>query len=63
MSGLKVTLCKHFAGIDKLDHVDNLLEEHHWGRDTSDDPGPEAVNLVGTSHFQSAGAPGTGKQA
>lgn len=51
------------TGIDQLDDVDILLEQHDRGRDDGNDPRNLAVNLVGARHLESAGTPGAGKEA
>lgn len=53
-----VTLDQPVAGLHELHHVDDLLERHDGCRDSSDDPRPEAVNLVGPCQLQRPGAPG-----
>lgn len=61
-SSLKVTLNQQFAGIDQLDDVDDLLEQHDWGRDRSNDPRKGAIDLVGAGHLESTRAPGAGEK-
>lgn len=62
-TSLKVTLGHPLAGINHLDDVDKLLERHDRGRNTGDDPRPEAIDLVRTSQLKSAGTPRAGEQA
>lgn len=61
-SAQAVTLCEPAAGVDQLDNVDKLLEQHDRGRDAGDNPGPEAVDLVGAGHLKSAGTPGASEE-
>lgn len=56
-----VSLSQPLARFDDLDHVDELLEEHDGEADTSDDPRPEAVHLVGTRQLERRGAVGAGE--
>lgn len=51
------------AGIDQLDDVDILLEQHNRGRDDGNDPRNLAVDLVGACHLEGAGTPGAGEKA
>lgn len=59
---LAITLCEPAARVDQLDNVDKLLEQHDRGSDASDDPGPEAVDLVCAGHLERTGTPRAGKK-
>lgn len=59
----KVTLCQPLAGIDQLHDIDELLEGHYGSRDSSDHPGPEAVKLISSGHFQSTCTPWASEKA
>jgi hypothetical protein len=40
-----------------------LLEQHDWRRDASDDPWPEAIDLVGPGHLEGTGTPRASEEA
>lgn len=42
--------------------VDDLLAEHDWEADSSDDPRPERVHLVRSHQFQCTSAVGVGEK-
>jgi hypothetical protein len=46
------------ARIDKLNDVDELLDEHEREADASNDPGDGGIHLVGSGQFESGGAEG-----
>ncbi len=52
--GLNITLGQPPAGLNELDHVDDLLQRHDRETDTGDDPWPEAVHLVGSCELEGA---------
>lgn len=61
LASLNVDIGKALAGVDELDNVDNLLAKHDGEANSSNDPGPERIHLVGTSEFKSSGAEGVGE--
>lgn len=61
-AGLEVTLSHPAGGIDHLHHIDELLKGHDGERDAGDDPGPGALELVGTGHLEGTGAPWAGEE-
>lgn len=58
LASLNVDIGKAFAGVDELDNVDDLLAKHDGEANSSNDPGPERIHLVGTGEFESSGAEG-----
>ena len=53
---LHVALGQPSAGFDELHDVDQLFRRHHGKANPRDDPGPEAVHLVGPGKLEGAGA-------
>lgn len=60
-AGADVALGQPAAGLDELDDVDDLLEGHDGEADAGEDPGPEAVHLVGARELERARAVGVGE--
>ena len=61
-AALNVSLNQQLAGVDQLDNVDKLLEQHDRGRDGGDDPRERAVDFVGAGHLKGTRTPGAGEK-
>ena len=62
LSNPAVALGEPPTGLDELDDVDPLLEDHGWGAGEGEDPGHGAVHFVGAGHFHCGGGEWRGEE-
>ena len=59
---LNIALSQPPAGLDELDHVNDLLQGHDGEAEAGNHPGPKAVHLVGPCKLESAGTVRIGEE-
>jgi len=59
---LNIALSQPPAGLDELDHVNDLLQGHDGEAEAGNHPGPKAVHLVGPGKLESAGTVRIGEE-
>lgn len=57
-----IALSEPLAGLDDLDNVDPLLEQHDGQGDKGEGPRNGTIHLVCSSHLHGTGGPGAGEE-